>query len=141
MKQTVEERFWAKVDKSGECWLWTAGKDRDGYGSFWFKNQTTRAHRFIYEFLVKVIPSGLTLDHICRKRSCVNPTHLEEATFRENALRGFGPAAINFRKTHCQHGHAFTPPNTYWRPLGGRRCCKCQPGLKPRGKDGETWNN
>ena len=30
----VTERFWIKVDKSGECWLWTGGCFTNGYGSF-----------------------------------------------------------------------------------------------------------
>lgn len=30
----VEVRFWQKVDKSGDCWEWIAGKNQYGYGTF-----------------------------------------------------------------------------------------------------------
>ncbi|MFL0172399.1 NUMOD4 motif-containing HNH endonuclease [Mycobacterium sp. SMC-13] len=29
------------------------------------------------------------------------------------------------RKTHCKHGHEFTPENTISRPEGGRKCHAC----------------
>ncbi|WP_414654556.1 HNH endonuclease signature motif containing protein [Intrasporangium sp.] len=53
------------------------------------------------------IPEGLVLDHLCRNRACCNPAHLEPVTIRENILRG-EPA----NRTHCPHGHAYTPENT-----------------------------
>ena len=123
------ERFWPKVDPdpNGGCWEWTASKLR-GYGQFGTyrdgRAQTHRAHRFAYELLVGPIPDGLTLDHLCRNRGCVYPGHLEPATNAENVLRGEGPTAVHARKTHCIHGHEFTPENTYlWR--GQRKCRAC----------------
>lgn len=44
----VEERFWAKVDKSDGCWVWTAGISSGGYGSFWLDGKNRRAHRVAY---------------------------------------------------------------------------------------------
>lgn len=38
-------RFWEKVDKSGECWKWTATLTHNGYGSFWLDGSLLRAHR------------------------------------------------------------------------------------------------
>ncbi|MGH9151353.1 MAG: HNH endonuclease [Acidimicrobiales bacterium] len=35
-----------------------------------------------------VTPEGLTLDHLCRDRRCVNPAHLEPVTVAENLRRG-----------------------------------------------------
>lgn len=120
-------RFWAKVDKSGECWLWRGHTSVGGYGDFavW-KNRHYGAHRLAYELLVGPIPDGLHIDHLCRVRNCVNPAHLEPVTCKENLLRGQTFQAANARKTHCIHGHPFDDSNTYWRPAGGRGCRTCR---------------
>ncbi len=86
--QEPGERFWAKVDRSGECWLWTGNVYRDGYGQFYVERRQVRAHRWAYESEVGPIPEGLVLDHLCRVRLCVRPSHLEPVTNRENLLRG-----------------------------------------------------
>ncbi|MDP9224875.1 MAG: HNH endonuclease [Actinomycetota bacterium] len=83
------------------------------------------AHRVAYELLVGPIPEGLTLDHLCRNTSCVNPQHLEPVTVRENVLRGMGWGAKNKRKTHCHRGHPFDAKNTLRIPGGTRKCRTC----------------
>ena len=72
---TAEELFWTKVEPepNSGCWLWTGYTNRDGYGCF---RRDLLAHRFAYELYRGAIPAGLTLDHTCRVRSCVNPAHL-----------------------------------------------------------------
>lgn len=78
-----EERFWPKVDKTDGCWLWTAARNRDGYGMF--KVDAMRlAHRVAYELLVGPIPAGMDLDHTCHAPACVNPDHLRSTTHRQN---------------------------------------------------------
>lgn len=78
---------------------------------------------------------GMQIDHLCRNHDCVNPEHLEVVTQAENMRRGIGATAINARKTHCKHGHEFTPENIYRRP-NGRECMTC---LKERNaKNGRT---
>ena len=123
---TIEERFWAKVEKTETCWLWTGLLDRYGYGRLWLDGKMAKAHRYAYELLVGQIPNGLTLDHLCRVRNCVNPADLEPVTGRENTLRGEGVAATHARRTHCPRGHLFDEANTYLRPSSGRRCRACQ---------------
>lgn len=125
IKLTTEARFWAKVEKTDTCWLWTAHMARDGYGQFWAGKKLVRAHRYAYELLIGPIPKGLTLDHLCRIRHCVNPADLEPVTHRENILRGEGWSGLKARQTECIHGHPFDEANTYRRPTTGRQCRAC----------------
>jgi len=128
--ETATSRFWAKVDKSGACWLWTAGKTAQGYGGFHpVKGQTVLAHRYAYELLVGPIPTGRVIDHLCRRRECVKPTHLEAVTNLENLRRGAGYALRNGLRTACVNGHQYTPENTYQDPAGGVRCRECARAL------------
>lgn len=119
---TLPGWFWSKVDKSGDCWLWLGGVDRKGYGRFSLGGRLTTAHRLAYESLLAPVPTALTLDHLCRRPSCVRPEHLEVVSIRENILRGQGVAAICARRTRCVHGHPFDLFNTYLRPNGKRDC-------------------
>lgn len=106
------ERFMAKVREGDDgCWHWTASKVTSGYGQFPSELRTRLAHRYAYTVLVGPIPEGLTIDHLCRNRLCVNPAHLEAVTMRENNLRGVGPCARKARQTHCKRGHALTADN------------------------------
>lgn len=93
---TLEERFWSKVDKSGECWLWTAST-KDGYGTIYVLGKMEFAHRVSYELNVGPIPEGLQIDHVqergCSSRACVRPDHLEPVTGSENVRR-----AVEHRK-------------------------------------------
>ena len=120
---SVEERFWASVQKTSTCWLWTGRKqDSYGHGRFNLNGRNLPAHRVAWQMLRGPIKDGLVLDHLCRITNCVNPEHLEAVTSGENVLRGIGPGAINKRKTHCKRGHEFTLENT--RLVKGGRSCK-----------------
>lgn len=127
---TREQRFWEKVDKTETCWLWTGTKttlvaDR-GYGLFRVDGRQTTAHRFAYELAKGPIPDGLELDHLCRVRQCVRPSHLEPVTHYVNMMRGEGFAARHARQTHCKRNHEFTPENTSIEATGSRRCITCR---------------
>lgn len=81
-------RFWRRVDRTDACWLWRGWINAKGYGHFGVNNRlTVKAHRWSYEQLVGPIPHGLTLDHLCRVRNCVNPAHLEPVTRAVNISR------------------------------------------------------
>lgn len=123
----VEERFWAKVDKSDGCWVWTAGISSGGYGSFWLDGKNRRAHRVAYELTVGPVPQGLQLDHLCRNRRCVRPDHLEPVTCGENIRRGDtgkNSGRHNATKTHCPQGHPYEGGNPIVSE-GRRRCREC----------------
>lgn len=116
------------------CWLWHGAIDSHGYGQVNVylgvrdekkRSTTARAHRRSYEHHKGPIQEGLELDHLCRRRNCINPAHLEPVTTRENGLRGDTIQSRYAVRTHCNHGHEFTPENIYRDNRGYRRCRQC----------------
>ena len=88
---TVEERFWAKVERGPGCWEWKASRSRQGYGQFGMDRGGPRwsnspAHRVAWEFTYGPIPSGLLICHRCDNPPCCNPEHLFLGTVSENAV-------------------------------------------------------
>ena len=79
------ERFWAKVDMTGDCWLWTAATNRYGYGVFGIRGSGQAAHRVAHELEIGPLDKGLDVDHTCHTRNCVKPRHLRAATRKQNA--------------------------------------------------------
>ena len=129
------DRFWTKVEKTPTCWLWTANISTCGYGQFSLKGRLHAAHRIAWALSGNVLAPGRVLDHLCRRKNCVNPDHLEAVTQRENLIRGNGPVATNIRKTKCVHGHAYTQENTVICKDGTRRCRTCKRGYDKRRYD------
>ena len=100
-----------KIPESG-CWIWCYYVNHNGYGHLMYQGNCYRAHRVSYQCFVGPIPDGMEIDHLCRVRSCVNPSHLEVVDRLENRRRGGAPGgALYTRPTHCRVGHALTGTN------------------------------
>ena len=130
----TQQRFWRKVEKTGECWRWQGGQNGQGYGRFYLTGGQgcpvyLMAHRVAF-FLSTGSEGGREcLDHLCRNRGCVRPSHLEEVTRVENTRRGYGCSAINARKVTCPYGHVYGGDNLRIAPNGRvtqRKCRACQ---------------
>ncbi len=124
-----ELRFLAKIARAENgCWEWIASCKPNGYGYFrrWKERGGGYAHRWAYEHFVGPIPDGLHLDHLCRNKRCVNPSHLEPVTQAENNRRQV--VALGARSSACKRGHdldrRYTSPNgkiTYCRECRNQR--------------------
>ena len=83
----IEERLWSKVDKTGECWLWTGGANNKGYGVISKGGHVSRkmlTHRLSYELAYGPIPAGMAVCHRCDTPLCLRPAHLFLASQAEN---------------------------------------------------------
>ena len=101
----VDQRFWLKVDRSKDCWNWTASKVGKGYGGFTDKRHRRKhivAHRFAWESCNGPIPDGLFVCHKCDNMLCVNPTHLFLGTQSDNIKDCFRKQRDN--RTRDYHG-------------------------------------
>lgn len=87
------DRFWAKVDKSSDCWMWTAATIEGGYGVFRINGGNVVAHRVSYMWSNGPIPRGYEVDHMCFNRSCVNPSHLRLLSHSLNGQNRVGANA------------------------------------------------
>lgn len=120
----MREILLSRVSIEG-CWVWNGALDANGYGRLGGRKWSTNlAHRLSYIEFVGPIPEGMTIDHLCRNRRCINPAHLEPVTIAENVMRGESLPAINARKTHCPQGHPYDDENTYRNPSTGHRLCR-----------------
>lgn len=101
---------------AGDCWV-CDGATRDGYARF----RKRTAHRISYQTLVGPIPEGFHLDHLCKVRRCINPSHLEPVTPAENLRRSPTVSTLAALRTCCPKGHPYDAKNCY----GARICRTC----------------
>lgn len=128
-KLTLAQRFWAKVNKTARCWLWTGALDRRGYGSFRGDHGTVKAHRVAWKLQTgESLPPEIELCHTCDTPACVRFDHLFKGSHADNmadmAAKGRGGARMR-GVTHCIRGHALSAENLRTRPNGQRECKAC----------------
>jgi hypothetical protein len=106
------------------CLEWTGTRTPDGYGLVKDGGQQGTAHRWVYEHEVGPISESHEIDHLCRVRHCVEPTHLEPVLPAENHRRGLLPYTI---RTMCRKGlHDITQPEAWYVHKGKRTCLECR---------------
>lgn len=133
-KTTAEYKllFWSKKSEGSECLLWTGSVDRCGYGKFMSADMRgeTLVHRAAYKIWCGAIPDGLEIDHKCRVRNCINPSHLRAVTHAKNvSFADYKTTHRNSVKTHCKRGHEFDRSNTiieFSASGAARKCRECR---------------
>jgi hypothetical protein len=127
-RASLEARFWSKVDKTpghgprGDCWVWTARLDRDGYGQIRvYRSLRKPAHVIAYELIVEPVVPGMLVLHSCDNPPCCNPSHLSQGTPQQNMddkharnrqryLRGTEcPQSVFNKETVLQIRHRYIP--------------------------------
>ena len=121
---SMVDRFWAKVDTSGDCWEWTGSKHGQGYGLIISPSRRViRAHRFSAMLHFGMFDRRVWVMHTCDNPSCVRPEHLRLGDAKQNAQDMTAKGRHRTASiTHCPHGHEYTKANT--RMSKGRRHCR-----------------
>lgn len=104
-----------------QCWEWLGATNSKGYGCVTNgKGKSVLSHRTAYQIIVGEIPEGMTIDHLCRNKTCLNTDHLEPVTTQENTRRHYATV------THCKKGHELSGDNVYRkkRSYGHQRVCR-----------------
>lgn len=123
VNRTADEWMVVLDRTPGQCWLWPGRGHSHGYGSAKADGKWRLAHRYVYSRLVGVIPDGMTLDHLCKNKLCVNPEHLEVVTRAENLRRAVSDRTTQKpRVPRCTHGDE----DLYVDPSGKRVCRICR---------------
>ena len=91
MKQLNKHYILTRVTLNDNgCWIWQMGLGAHGYAAIGIGQRalgTGVGHRVAYTLFKGPIPDGLTIDHLCNVRACLNPDHLEAVTQEENNRR------------------------------------------------------
>ena len=139
-----EDYFFSRSEEVDGCWEWTGARCADGYGICGVNRECFLAHRVAYAINYGIQEFG-EIDHLCRNRACIRPSHLEVVPHIVNVRRGIQPTHAgdyNRNKTFCKHGHALTEDNVYrvkgrvpgsvWRICRTCRPIRCRLGRQRR---------
>jgi len=129
--ERVASRVLTKWTPEGECWISTYSIGSHGYAQVgWWdgdlgKQVMTTAHRVAWWAANRrPIPKGMTVDHACHRKPCVNPLHLrllDNATnASDNGMAAFRTNVPTGRK--CRRGHELVVNPSSSRPAACREC-------------------
>src|SRR6266849_207393 len=110
------------------CWLYVGYRDAFGYGTFYWRGVTTKAHRAAYLLWVGPLERGAEIHHRCGNKSCFNPEHLQRVDRKEHFHLHPDPLAatrVTGRKSCCRRGHPLNA-ETAWTYSYGQVCKECQ---------------
>jgi HNH endonuclease len=105
VKRPILERLKARsvLDPQTGCVRWTGAHNQKGYGRISYLGRLRQVHRLIYELLVEPIPPGLTVDHVCGTKACINVRHMQLVSREENSRLAHERRRLT--RTHCRRGH------------------------------------
>lgn len=142
IRGTLDERFWARVEKTDNCWLWTGRISPKGYGQFDLEDRSITAHRMSWIMANGEIPEELEVNHLCHTRecmlgdncphrACIRIEHLEIISHAENVRKGnagyYERKIFRPKKTYCINGHEYTLENTaQYKNSRVCRICACE---------------
>lgn len=150
--EAYREHLLSCTERIGDCLLFTGYISSGGYAMITYQGKHHLAHYILWEMKYGKRPNGMHLDHICHDpkmcklgrncphRRCINIDHLKIGTPKDNSApsRSNGSASIGIAlkaaialkksRTHCPHGHEWTPENTILalRPDGSIRQRVCR---------------
>lgn len=111
-----------EVNEITGCWLWIGYVNKDGYA----RADAQNAHRVFYEHHIGPVPAGYDVDHLCKRRNCVNPEHLEAVSERENLRRTRPVIKLSGREFDiCRKGHLIRGANIQIQRRKGREYKRC----------------
>lgn len=133
---SLPTHFWSKTAQY-DCIVWTAAANSKGYGCFLVDGQSQLVHRLAWEEVNGPIPEDMTIDHLCRVRTCVNVKHLELVTIAENNRRKQVAGGLK-AGDRCYREHDLTEDNVYRHPRGHIECKTCRRENRAAKKAGHT---